>query len=204
MNSKFNSLFDNENKIDLKLNNYYNINNNDNINLDPRIRNNTLILNYSDKEIENQKLLNDRRYGSLPVTIIQGRPCSTSLCTSNKFCDSSGKPEILYDAPLTCNNDFVPQGIRGDNKKYINNIDIESRLLNIDYKVKNKSCGTKDFKEPKLKSLKCFKDDALLGDSISFNKKSFKQEPKNNNHCNKSYNEPLFNYSSKRIDTISW
>ena len=56
MNSKFNSLFDNENKIDLKLNNYYNINNNDNINLDPRIRDNTLILNYSDKEIENQKL----------------------------------------------------------------------------------------------------------------------------------------------------
>ena len=204
MDVKFNSLFDYENKVEFKLNNYYNVSNQDEFNIDPRIKENPLILNYSDEEIEHQKLLNDRRYGTLPVTIIAGRPCSTSLCSSDKFCDSSGRPEILYDAPLSCENDFMPNGIGGNIKRYIENIDVESRLLNMDYKKQNESCGTKKFKEPKLKSLKCFKDTTLLGDNVNFNKPSYIHKPKDNKQCSSSYDMPLFNESSKRINSVNW
>ena len=203
MEVKFNSLFDNDK---VATNKFYNINNTDNIGLDPRIKENTLILNYTEGEIEYQKLLNDRRYGNLPVTIISGRPCSTSLANSNKFCESSGRPEILKEIPLTCDNDYIPSGHRGNPKRYIENIDIESRLLNMDYKRQNDSCGTKNFKETNLKSLKCHKDNVLLGDSIKFNynTKNTIHDPKSNKQCKVYIDEPMFNQSSKRMDTIPW
>ena len=205
MDVKFNSLFKNEDIIDVELNNFYDIISVDDVNLDSRIKQNPLILNYSDEELEKNKLLSERRYGNLPVTIIAGRPCSTSLCTSNKFCESSGEPEILYDPPLTCNNDFAPQGQKGNNKRYIENIDVESRLFNMDYKATNKNCGKKEFKNKNLTSLNCF-NDVLLGDNVNFNyaSKSYKHNPKNNSACKKTYDRPLFNYSSKRIDTVDW
>jgi hypothetical protein len=206
MESKFNSLFDNEDTIDVELNNYYDVTSLDNVNLDTRIINNPLILNFSDEELEKNKLLNERRYGSLPVTIISGRPCATSLCTSNKFCESSGNPEILFEPPLTCKNDFSPQGQKGNNKRYIENIDIEARLFNMDYKATNKHCGKKDFKDKNISALNCFKDSVLLGDKVDFNyaTKSYKHNPKKNSACKLTYDRPLFNNSSKRIDTVDW
>jgi len=205
MDVKFNSLFNNEDTIDVELNNFYDVTSVDDVNLDTRIKQTPLILNFSDEELEKNKLLSERRYGNLPVTIIGGRPCSTSLCTSNKFCESSGEPEILYDPPLTCNNDFAPQGQKGSNKRYIENIDVESRLFNMDYKAKNKNCGNKEFKNKNLSSLNCF-NDVLLGDSVNFNyaSKSYKHNPKNNSACKLTYDRPLFNNSSKRIDTVDW
>ena len=205
METKFNSLFNNEETIEVELNNYYDVTSVDDVNLDIRIIKTPLILNYNDEELKQNKLLSERRYGNLPVTIISGRPCPTSLCTSNKFCESSGTPEILYDPPLTCQNDFAPQGQKGSNKRYIENIDVESRLFNMDYKATNKNCGRKDFKDKKLTSLSCF-DDVLLGDNVNFNyaSKSYKHNPKNNSACKKTYDRPLFNNSSKRIDTVDW
>jgi len=205
MDVKFNSLFNNEDTIEVELNNFYDVTSVDDVNLDTRIKQTPLILNFSDEELKQNKLLSERRYGNLPVTIISGRPCATSLCTSNKFCESSGDPEILYDPPLTCKNDFAPQGQKGNNKRYIENIDVESRLFNMDYKATNKNCGKKDFKDKKLASLSCF-DNVLLGDNVNFNyaSKSYKHNPKNNNACKLTYDRPLFNYSSKRIDTVDW
>ena len=206
MDVKFNSLFNNEAIIDVELNNFYDINKLDNVNLDSRIKENPLILNFSDDELEKAKILNERRYGNLPVTIIPGRPCSTSLCTSNKFCESSGEPEILFDPPITCKNDFSPQGQKGNTKRYIENIDVESRLFNMDYKAKNKNCGKKDFKQTNVSSLNCFSDNVLLGDKVDFNyiTKSFKHNPKKNSACKLTYDRPLFNESSKRIDNVEW
>jgi hypothetical protein len=201
MDTKFNSLFSYD---DIKNNNVYNINNVDDIGLDDRIKQNPLILNYYVKDLEYMKYLNERRYGNLPVTIIPPRSCSTSLCTSNKFCDSSGKPEILHDVPLSCENDFSPQGQKSNPKRYIANIDAESRLFNIDYITKNKSCGKKELKEPNLKSLDCYKDTIFLSDRMNFKNQSYKHDPNKNKQCNVYIEEPLFNESSKRIDTVTW
>ena len=200
MDTKFNSLFSYD---DIKNDNIYDINRIDDIGLDDRIKENTLILNFYDKDLDYIKYLNERQYGNLPVTIIPGRPCSTSLCTSNKFCESSGLPEILHDLPLSCDNDFSPQG-KGNLKRYIANIDAESRLFNIDYITKNKSCGKKELKEPNLESLDCYKDTVFLSDKISFKNQSYKHDPNKNKQCNVYIDEPMFNTSSKRIDTIPW
>lgn len=201
MDTTFNSLFSYD---DIKNNNVYDINKVDDIGLDERIKKNPLILNYYDEDLEYMKNLNDRRFGNLPVTLIPPRPCSTSLCTSNKFCDSGGKPEILHDVPLSCENDFSPQGQKGNPKRYIANIDAESRLLNIDYITRNNTCGSKKLKNPNLKSLDCFKDGIFLTDVLKFKDKSFKHDPKSNKQC-KIYIEDLqFNNSSKRIDNIPW
>ena len=195
MDIKFNSLFD-----DVIINkNLYSIDNEDNIGLDHRIKENTLILNNNEQN-EYHKILETRRFGNLPVSIISGRPCSTSLCNSNKFCESLGRPEILYDVPLTCDNDYSPQGQKANPKRYIQNIDIESRLLNMDYKIQNEACGSgKEFKEKNLKSLDCFKN-TFFNDTINFNNKI----SENAKLCNVYIDKPAFDESTKRIDAISW
>jgi hypothetical protein len=196
MDIKFNSLFDDV----IPNKNLYSIDNEDNIGLDPRIKENSLILNNNEQN-EYHKILEARRFGNLPVAIISGRPCSASLCTSNKFCESSGRPEILYDIPLTCENDYYPQGQKANQKRYIQNIDVESRLLNMDYKVQNESCSGsgKEFKEKNLKSLDCFKN-TFFNDTINFNNKI----SENTKLCNVYIDKPAFDESTKRIDAISW
>ena len=201
MDIKFNSLFNNENNIDIKPTNYYNINKQDDINLDNRIKENSLIINFSEDELNRHNLLNNRNYGNLPVTLISGRPCSTSLCNSNKFCDSGGKVEILKEITLSCDNDFMPQSERPHPKRYLQNMDIESRLKNIDYKTHN--CGKKQFKEKDLKSLDCFKD-KLINDSVIFKDRGNTKHTGINQQCNIKLNNAIFNNSSKRIDNINW
>ena len=201
MDIKFNSLFDNENENENK--NLYNIDYIDNIGLDPRIKENPLILNNYDTN-DYQKILEKRNMGNTPVSIISGRPCSTSLCNSNKFCKSSGRPIILYDVPISCKNILSPQGQKANHKQFIHNIDIESRLLNIDYKVTNEKCGKKDFKNSNKKSLECFKD-ILFKDDENYNDILNKNNNNvNTSQCNVYVDSPVFNESTKRIDTISW
>lgn len=204
MNVKFNSLFQ-----DVPSGKYYDLKQNDDIGLDPRIKENPLILNYDKDNLEYQNYLDERRYGSLPVTLISGRPCSTQLCTSNKFCDSSGRPQILERVPLTCDNDFLPSAQKGNPARYSENIDLESRLLNMDYKTQNSGCGTKNFKEKNSKSMVCFKDSGLLSDRLSFDKnKTFKHDKKNNRQCKKYIPDLGFGSgigaSSKRINNVNW
>ena len=201
MDTKFNSLFSYD---DVKSNNLYDIRKVDDIGLDERIKKNPLILNYYNDDLAYMNALNERRYGNLPVTLIPPRPCSTSLCSSNKFCDSTGKPEILHDVPLSCENDFSPQGQKGNPKRYIANIDAESRLFNIDYITRNNSCGRKNFKEKNLKSLDCYKDNIFLTDVMRFKEKSFSHDSINNIQCKKVIENLSFNNSSKRIDNITW
>jgi len=217
MDVKFNSLFSLDKTVDLnssyhldnvdnklnKINTNYDINNSDNINLDPRIREKPLILNYDKNELIYQELLDKRQYGSLPVTLISGRPCDTSSCNYDKqLCDSAGWTNVLKDVPISCDNDFMPQGVNGNPNRYINNIDVESRLLNIDYN--NQKCGKKNFKNTDSKALKCFNDNLLKNDSLNItNSTTYKHNPKNNRQC-KTVSQPIFNQSSKRITNLDW
>ena len=200
MNTIFNSLLDNDTDIIEQ----YKIGSIDDIGLDERIKKNPLILNFYDKDLENLQNLNKRNFSNMPVTHISPRPCSTSLCTSDKFCESSGKPEIINDVVLKCENDFLPNGVKGTTNKYFSNIDVESRLFNIDYYKQNEKCGNKKLKNENLQSLNCYKDNILLRDTILDKDKSYKYNKKNNINCDNYIPDELFNMPSKRINTIAW
>ena len=206
MDTKFNSLFNmsNKDKISSKYGNNYYINQTDYINLDPRIRESPLILNDYDDKLY-QDILDKRQYGNLPVTIISGRPCSTSLCElNNRPCDNGGWTEVINDVPITCENDFSPNASKGNPKRILNNIELEARLFNIDYNVDK--CGKKNFKSAKdTSSLNCYKN-TLKSDSMNHSPQFYipnKHNPKNNNQCKKEF-YPRFNQSSKRINTVKW
>jgi hypothetical protein len=199
MDTIFNSLLND----DTEISDHYKIDSVDDIGLDERIKKNPLILNFYDKDLEYLQNISKRNFSNLPVTHISPRPCATSLCSSDKFCDSAGKPEIINDISLKCDNDFIPNGTKGTISKYFSNIDIESRLFNIDYYQQNEKCSKK-LKNPGLKSLNCYKDNILLRDTLINNDNSYKHDKKNNTNCDKYIEDELFNMPSKRIDTVYW
>ena len=205
MDIKSNTLFNMsiENDTSSKYGPLYYINQRDTINLDPRIRENTLILNDYDNDLY-LDILNKRQYGNLPVTIISGRPCSTSLCALNKRpCDKGGWTEVINDVPITCKNDFSPNASKGNPKRIITNIDLEARLFNMDYNVDK--CGKKNFKSKDTSTLNCYKN-VLKSDSMNNSPQFYipnKHNIKNNNQCKKQF-YPRFNQSSKRINTVNW
>ena len=84
--------------------------------------------------MKNNIKLHDRNFGNANNYILVGRSCATSLCTSGKFCDNGGWPEIFTPTIKQCDNYFIPQGL-GEPQKYAQTIDIESRVHNIDYKI---------------------------------------------------------------------
>jgi len=205
MNYKANTLFNmsTERITKSKYGNLYYIGEIDNINLDPRIRETPLILNDNDDNLY-QDILEKRQYGNLPVTIISGRPCSTSLCElNNRPCDKGGWTEVINDIPITCENDFSPNASKGNPNKIINNIDVESRLFNMDYLVDK--CGKKTFKNKETTQLNCYKN-TLNTDSLNHTPHYYipnKHNIKNNNQCKTQFS-PRFNQSSKRINTVNW
>ena len=194
MDVKFNSLFN-----EVSSGKFYDISESDNIGLDPRIKENALILNYDKQDLNYQQYLDNRRYGNLPVTVISGRPCSTQLCTSNKFCESTGLPHVFHKIPFSCNNDFLPNANTGNVDKYMENIDIEARLFNIDHKQKKEGCGSKEFKSNSLDKNSCYK----FNDTTPTIQKNFKND-KPNNQCDRYIPELGFGQSSKRITTENW
>tara|TARA_Y100000591_G_scaffold331568_1_gene365891 strand:+ start:3071 stop:3655 length:585 start_codon:yes stop_codon:yes gene_type:complete len=194
MDVKFNSLFN-----EVSSGNYYDVSYTDNIGLDPRIKENTLILNYDEEDLNYQRYLDNRRYGDLPVTVISGRPCSTQLCTSTKFCESTGLPYVFHKVPSNCNNDFLPNATSGNVDKYMQNIDIEARLFNIDYKQKKDGCGGKEYKSNELDKNSCYN----FKENTTIVPKNFKNE-KPNNQCDKYIPNLGFGKSSKRITNENW
>ena len=133
MNTKFNSLFDNE--INSTNNDYYTIDKKD----ESLIINN-LILDYDKQKLDAIKSLGKRNLATDTNYnyILDGRPCDTSLCTSNKFCDSSGWPEVKEDEKdgnqTICNRLLMPNSNRLPPNIVSQNIDIEARLFNMDSK----------------------------------------------------------------------
>ena len=94
-----------------------------------------LVLKFDKNKMRGNIILHERNFGNGNSYILDGRPCSTSLCSSGKFCESSGWPELFDPNINQCDNYFLPQSGRGEPRKYLQNIDIESRVRNIDYKI---------------------------------------------------------------------
>ena len=139
MDIKFNSLFDNE--IIENAEDYYTINTKDKL-----LELNDLLLTFDKQKLQANKKIFDRNFGNIPNLLLSGRPCSTSLCTSGKFCESSGWPEIFNDKFNKCNNFFSPQTGISEPNNYLENIDIDSFLKNVDNKYNKCSHEKKDFK----------------------------------------------------------
>ena len=156
MNNKFNSLFDDN----VSNGEFYNISNKDNIMNNTRLKDNSLILNFNNNNIQYQKYLEQRNFGVPQTILLDGRYCSTSKCnTYNKFCDSSGWPEIITK------NDNKYSGIPNSNiidqKKYSENINFESNFKNIDYK--NFDCEN-EYKTPEK-----IQNNICLGGNLKIN-----------------------------------
>lgn len=223
MDIKFNSLFDNDVT--------------DQISTDQRLINtedesliiSKLILQADEEKKKGIRLLEERQFGDQPVRHIPGRPCSTSLCTSGKFCDSGGWPEIRdYKRTDPCSIPMAPNSSRGDPDIYLKNIEIEAKLKNIDFydskchlkKHKQNECATNpercalschkkavqsDYSLPGIKKLDNeHRNPPLLTDGIKRAKQTQKE------FCRKlpdRFNEATLmrtNMPTKRRDTIKW
>jgi len=164
MDVVFNSLFDSE--VDPEDSLYYPIDKYDT----------TLLLSNMvfQEDVEKRKgieALEKRQFGTHSNYILSGRPCSAGLCSSGKFCDSGGWPESpVFKRDNPCDMPFAPNSSRGDPSIWIDNIDIEAKLRNIDY-INNK-CQIKKLKEipcannPDRCALKCNKN-TMNGDYAS-------------------------------------
>lgn len=188
-----------------------------------------LVLKFDENKIRGNIILNNRNFGNGNSYILDGRPCSTSLCSSSKFCESSGWPELFDPSINQCDNYYLPQAVRGEPRKYLQNIDIESRVRNIDYKI-NKC----EFNYPKKGSqckpddkdcqLNCYKHivnkdmrvSGLLNNNTSkyeTARKSIEANRKKINESKKNFCKPIKNVGSmnmvvnqptKRINTVEW
>ena len=190
MDIKFNSLFDNEVEEEI---NFYDINNKDNV-----LGLTDLVLNFDKQQLNENKIRHERNFGNTPNFVLGPRPCSTSLCNSNKFCDSSGWPTILFeDKSDPCENYFSPQGDKALPSKYFQNIEVENRLRNADYK--DSKCNDKDFKKQNNKQLSCHKD-IISKDRLILDTEYTKKETRS---CKPIKNFSIFN-ATKRINAEKW
>ena len=212
MNTKFNSLFDND--INSTNNDYYTIDKKD----ESFIINN-LILDYDKQKLDAIKNLGKRNLSTDTNYnyILDGRPCDTSLCTSNKFCYSSGWPEVKEDEKNTnqkiCNRLLMPNSNRLPPNIISQNIDIEARLFNMDSK-RNK-CDTPEYKEVVCNSdddtcsLNCESDildkDFLISKLLKKKQQNYKKENRKTSYlCNVKENSFKTFQPTKRRDTIKW
>ena len=123
-NIKFNSLFDNDIK-DENSSEFYTVNSEDTI-----LGLTDLILNFDKQEMIDNVTLFERNFFNTQDVVLSGRPCNTSLCNPlNKYCDSSGVPELV-----TKNN------VNTISNKISQNIDNNSKMIKEQY---NKTCPSK-------------------------------------------------------------
>jgi len=227
MEVKFNSLFDND-YYTQKNSDYYMVDTQDTI-----LQLSNLVLSENIGKSEAVKKLGKRPFGNYPNYLLSGRPCATRGCPPDKFCDSSGWPESPVFKPTNpCEMPFAPNSQRGDPNLWARNIEMESKLRNIDF-IDSK-CHLKYHKEDPCKNnpeecaLSCHKDaissDYLLPkterkwdieETPTFSKLSDGVNRIKNNHkrsCEKAAEDikkgmqvhsELF-APTKRINTIQW
>ena len=210
MEPKFNSLFDNEfdenNEAD-----FYPINKQD----DTYITSN-ILLTFDREKLSYNDIINQRNYGDSKDYRLGPRPCSTRHSSSNKFCDHPGLPEVYEEKTDKCTKYFMPNSSIGNRKQYIRNIDLEHKILQMDYK--DSKCNNKQIKDDM-----CDPNDpncALSCDTILFKNDKFDiqrntgrnvllEEHKNycknmNNSFNQIKNDFLTYRPTKRKNTINW
>lgn len=217
-----NSLFDNH--VDPSISDLYPICKKDDV-----LGLTNLVLKFDKNKMRENVILYERNFGNGNAYILDGRPCSTSLCSSGKFCESSGWPELFDPKINQCDNYYLPQAGRGEPRKYLQNIDIESRVRNIDHKInkcefnypkKEAQCNPDD-KECQLNCYKHllkrdFRTSGLQNNnnskyetarqSVEANRKKFDESKKN--FCKPIKDtgsmEFLVDQPTKRINTVQW
>ena len=128
MEVKFNSLFDNY--IEQENTNYYMVDTQDST-----LLLSNLVLGEDLAKSRAVEILGKRNYGNFPNYLLSGRPCATRGCPPEKFCDSSGWPESTTIVPEnSCDMPFAPNSQRGDPNLWARNIELETKLFNMDYK----------------------------------------------------------------------
>ena len=187
MDIKFNSLFDNDATQDDTT--YYTIDT-----IDTTLLLSNLVLQRDEEKQRGIEKLNYRQFGNYPNYILSGRPCSDSLCSSKKFCDSAGWPESpIFKRKNKCEMPLAPNAVRGDPNIWADNIDMESKLKKID--IIESKCPLKKHKEdpcsknPDNCPLNCHKDSIAVDYML----------PKNNKYStnNKQINMNLSNQIRK-------
>ena len=140
MEAKFNSLFE------------YDVDSQDNTNFylvdtqDEALQLTRLVLGEDIGKRKAIEKLEERNFGNYPNYILSGRPCATRGCPPEKFCESSGWPESPVFKPKNpCEMPFSPNSQRGDPNLWARNIEMESKLRNIDF-IDSK-CHLKKHKE---------------------------------------------------------
>ena len=113
--TKFNSLFDN----DSESYEHYDVRD-----IDTIMGLTELVLNYDTQTLENNEKLFERNIFNMQNPILSGRPCSTSLCSSDKFCDSSGWPQKIKGVA----------NVNNISDEISKNIDTSSKLIHDTYK----------------------------------------------------------------------
>ena len=156
MDVKFNSLFDNQisqNETDYYLKD----------SIDKTLLLNKLILSEDLLKTKGVETIETRQFGNYPNYLLSGRPCATRGCPPEKFCESSGWPENpVYQPSNPCEMPIAPNSQRGDPNLWARNIDLETKLFNMDY-IDSK-CHLKKHKEnpcernPESCALKCHKN----------------------------------------------
>lgn len=188
-----------------------------------------LVLKFDRQKLRGNIKLYERNLGDGNAYILDGRPCSTSLCSSGKFCESSGWPELFDPTINQCDNYFLPQAGRGEPRKYLQNIDIESRVRNIDYRINKchlnypkdgSSCDPRDNKcqlnchkkilqrDHKITEFKTDNDSQyeFARQSVEANRKRVKESKMRSCQPIQDDNqfEFLIDQPTKRINTIPW
>ena len=170
MDIKFNSLFDNE--ISNENTTYYSVDREDSTLL---LTN--LILQRDEEKQKGIEQLEKRQFGNNPNYLISGRPCSSSSCTSGKFCESSGWPDSpQWRRNNICEMPYAPNAEKIDPGVWSDIIDMDSKLKKID--IYDSKCNLKIHKEdpcsnnPELCPLRCHKN-SIAGDYMLPNNKKF-------------------------------
>ena len=128
MEVKFNSLFDNQvdSQNDTK---HYLIDTQD-----ETLQLTRLVLGEDIGKRKAIEKLEKRNFGNYPNYILSGRSCATRGCPPEKFCESSGWPESpIFKLKNPCEMPIAPNSQRGDPNLWARNIEMESKLRNIDY-----------------------------------------------------------------------
>jgi hypothetical protein len=211
MDSKFNSLFNNELEDD-NSGKHYNVNRVDDI-----LILNNLLLTYDTRKLKNNVELFERNFGYSKNYRLDPRSCSTRHASSTKFCNNSGMPEIYEKKIDKCKQYFIPNTATVDRSQYTRNIDLEARIRKVDFT--DSKCDKKTYKADmcddnnKDCSLSCGKK-VFENDNIELNgakygmeniKKNCKQFCKIRNINQNQIKQDFLTFQpTKRRDIIEW
>ena len=201
METQFNSLFNDDLTFDPENSEYYHVGKKDDT-----LLTHTILLTFDKQSLKENIELSDRNFSDTNNYRLGPRSCSTRHASSNKFCDYPGMPEVYEKNKDEHQSYFMPNSSIGDRNIYLNNIDIENRLLNRDFQ--DNKCDTRKYNKDicDMNDKKCL----LNREKKIFEKNviDYLQEQNNKNNkpkCGFNSNKDfVINEPTKRRDIMNW